>query len=150
MTEERFKAWYHGALMVAALAEVFLATTRLRKGLLLAAAGWHASCVAQHIADESKIQTKKPYSGQSYSKIIVDECKGLKFPDRPLIPKKTVVFDQERCTAWEETRGGNKTGILRDQPGVTTHELYDPSVGDLFGFPVSGDYSSEFKPRGCI
>ena len=82
MTEERFKAWYHGALAVASLAEVFTAKTNLRKGLLLLAAGWHAYCAAEHLRDESS-----PYT----------------FPNHACIPRKTVVLDQEHCTAVQES-----------------------------------------------
>ena len=52
--EEEFKAWYHGILAVASLAEVFTAKTTLRKALLVLASGWHARCTWEHIQEVQK------------------------------------------------------------------------------------------------
>ena len=94
LTEERFKAWYHGALAVASLAEVFTAKTNLRKGLLLLAAGWHAHCAAEHLRDEPEII-------QMCSRLRPHVCK-VNGPCNGW-PRKTVMFDQEHCTAAQES-----------------------------------------------
>lgn|ERR1700690_82676 len=124
MTEERFKAWYHGVLAAASLAEVFTAKTNLRKSLLLLAAGWHAHCVAEHLRDEPEawkryVASEEPWvvpDPKRIDKIALENWgQRFTFPDHPIIPRKTVVFEDDHCTAqeemqkrWEDTPGGER------------------------------------------
>lgn len=101
--EEEFKAWYHGILAVASLAEVFTAKTTLRKVLLVLASGWHARCTWEHIQEVQKDNalfegierwknTPRHFEYQEFPK------EAFTFPNKPIIPRKTVVFDEG--TVW--------------------------------------------------
>lgn len=150
--EEKFKAVYHGILAAASLAEVFTAKTTLRKTLLVLASGWHARCTWEHIQEVQKENSlldslkdleNKPCIGQWHY--------DLGFPNRPLYPCKTVVFDQERCTAAQEVErefrqelpeSEGQTEALPEEVTKVSAEL--PSWGKL---PLVSGRSQISRPK---
>ena len=129
MTDEKFKAWYHGALAGVSLAEAFTAKTTLRKVMLVLAAGWHARCVMEHLGDLKQ--------------------EPLTFPNKPLRPRKTVVFNDEECKVTEdELRQGvpKPEGQTEALPKETTEGRPQLQTGRFVSL-VSGKPRRRYRRR---
>lgn len=69
MTEANLKGLFHAGLVVAALVEMRTATTNMRRLLLGACAGWHASACYDHFVREPKQARFKKKADTLYNRM---------------------------------------------------------------------------------